>query len=1531
MSSRHARLSSRFAFLTLVLLATLAPDAHALVPRAPEDLDRRVIPAPYVLPIPELAEEGRPGPGAAAAAGFRRRHAGEWTIAFDRRTGRPSLLEGSGIPLFPGRGNGLTAQAAGLAKAAGRLEDVEPLGRAFLDREGDFLRPRDGELRLNPERSAWLEDGALVYLDYDWFVDGLPVEGANVFLRVRHGNIIQAGSERIGAGLPRSTPSIDADQALALLFEHARGRRDDDVVAEEPHLLYVARPAGAAAVPWAQGLKWHLVWRAAFRRAGETPTWGGDVDARSGEVLAFEDLNRYARVTGGVYPRTVTDPEEVRPFTHVRVFTANGAVQTGDLGTFAYPGGPAFTSLDGTYFRTYCVGCSDPVRGFAWTDRGTGDLSLGTGGVDFTGNGVSTKAERNTFFHQTRVHMLAAKWLSIPWLAATVRSNVNIPDVCNAFWSGGTTNYFRSGGGCNNTGEIADVMYHEWGHGLDQNTNIGDGSTGEATGDITSMSVVHDATMGPGFDITGGAVRELDSTVVGYQARVNNLDTFCIVCAPGQCGNGPYGHEVHCEGEIYGQTHWDMTQALVAKHGFNTGWQTAERLFFQSLPQADSMVPSSAQSVYGAYLAADDDNGNLADGTPNCQQIYNAFNTHGIAGTVCAGTTPGCARPPQPSLTVTSGHGRIILDWTASAGATNYRVLRAEFSPAQAYLPVGTGQSGTHFEDQAVQPGVTYYYVVEAETAGGCRSTIENAVAAAALPDGRLTLGTTAVSDIPAGNRSGFADPGESIDLTLPLVNALPAGAVSAATATLATSTPNVTIVNGAAAYGGIPAGGSANGTAYRAAIGAGVACGQTMNYTLTIDPGDGGGATTAFVPVLVGQRVVRYFEDFEDEVATWTTVAGSPNAVTGAWVQAIPSQPASDPPITYAWAPSADAGGGGQCLLTQQNTVPDDNTGDVDGGETITLSPIIDLSGAVAARLSYKRWWGDSVLTDTGDALVVEVSGTGGSSWVVAETVGAGARNLGWQPVEIRLETLVPLNADFRIRVKARDGSTDSVVEAGIDDVEVSEVVCDLTPPCFTAPTFAGLATAAPGASCAETDLAWSAASTNCQNAQIKYTVYRSTTPGFTPAPQNRVATGLAGTAFHDTLLQPGAGYHYIVRADDSRSGEDANAVVRNVSAPTSPDTVPPVFAGLASAATGTGCGDTILGWSPALETCSVPVRYNVYRSTSPGFTPGPANLVASVLDAGYVDRALQPEQTYYYKVRSADTKGNEETNALERTAAAHVLPLVVYQESFEASDGGWSVTAPNDAISGHWEWGDPQATGAQPEDDATPSPGTKAWVTGLQAGSGVGAFDVDGGTTTVVSPVIDLTGRTSVQLEMALFYNNTAGANPGEDPYRVDVSGNAGASWTPVRSSASDIAPWTRIPLLLDELVPFNNQFRVRVTAQDLGVGGSIVEAGFDDVSLYQPGAGCGVCSGPVATVGTIQVHRSGDDIVLDWSADPVNASAYAISLRSGPGFATLVRAGTSTSKSFVHTGAALLTGQNFYYVVAAIDACGRESAPY
>jgi hypothetical protein len=178
-----------------------------------------------------------------------------------------------------------------------------------------------------------------------------------------------------------------------------------------------------------------------------------------------------------------------------------------------------------------------------------------------------------------------------------------------------------------------------------------------------------------------------------------------------------------------------------------------------------------------------------------------------------------------------------------------------------------------------------------------------------------------------------------------------------------------------------------------------------------------------------------------------------------------------------------------------------------------------------------------------------------------------------------------------------------------------------------------------------------------------------------------------------------------------------------------------------------------------------------------------------------------------------------------------------------------------------------------------------------------------------------------------MNLFYSNEAGANPFDDPLVIDLSDDGGSSWTNVLNTFNPIAAWTPQQFGLSGLTA-NNQFRIRVTASDLGVGGSVVEGGVDDVSVFLNGAGCSVCSGVAPKVDSIMVIRAGDDIVLDWSADPIAATSYNIYLLSGAGLTESVRAGSSFTKGFIHAGAALLAGDNLTYRVTAVDFCGRES---
>src|SRR6185369_3026135 len=143
-----------------------------------------------------------------------------------------------------------------------------------------------------------------------------------------------------------------------------------------------------------------------------------------------------------------------------------------------------------------------------------------------------------------------------------------------------------------------------------------------------------------------------------------------FVCGSCTTGGGPCGREVHCAAAPVRQAAWDLVARDLAGAPFNLDRQSAflvpSRLFFQGSGNVGawhSCTCGSASSGCGAtngymqWLAADDDNGNLNDGTPHMTAIFNAFNRHGIACATPARVNSGCASAPTatPTLAATAG------------------------------------------------------------------------------------------------------------------------------------------------------------------------------------------------------------------------------------------------------------------------------------------------------------------------------------------------------------------------------------------------------------------------------------------------------------------------------------------------------------------------------------------------------------------------------------------------------------------------------------------------------------------------------------------------------------------------------------------------------------------------------------------------------------------------------------------------------------------------------------------------------------
>ncbi len=734
---------------------------------------------------------------------FQTETGGQWLLQIDRRTGRPAVIEGSGIPWVAGKGN--TLRSEGLA-GSGRAHMVR-MAKHFIQQYPDLFGVDPQDLVVNSQGTGEF-GGYLWYIHLQRTYHGLPVENAYVVFRVNNGNLVQFGGQFLGKISVDPLPAITAETAAQILAGYVGGMNPGDEWLDAGRLSVLPlAPAGDVGVymgPVGSGVDYRLVYTLTFRRPGVLGTWAAKIDAHTGEILAFADANEYGSITGGVYINSNADPEVVRPFGFVTV--TNGTTKTADAGgNYTYDGGTATAALSGKYVKT-----SDACGTSSLSSTTTpGDLAWGTStGTDCVTPGVgglgNTHSSRTNYYHLTLWKEKAIAWLpSNAWLPGTLTSNVNINDTCNAYWDGTTVNFFKSGGGCSNTGELPTVFLHEAGHGLDKNDGSPTSTVGssESYGDTMAYLMTHQSCVGINFipgTLCGGygnpctactGIRDVDyakhtySTSPATPAQLNASTGFH--CSTSKTYPGPCGYEGHCESYIMSEVGWDLATRDLPAAGVdaNTSWFITDRLFYLSRPTAGEAYacPSitttngcGTSNWFTVYRTVDDDNGNLADGTPHAAAIYGAFNRHLTACTTVVNTSySACPSLGQPVLTATAGTSGVALTWPAVANAAKYTVLRNEIG-ASAGLNIIASVTSTAYTDAAVAPGVTYYYTVQAvgSTAScmGALAAIKSVTAQAPVTytiAGTITLSGAGLSGVVVSTTGATATTDASGNYTL--------------------------------------------------------------------------------------------------------------------------------------------------------------------------------------------------------------------------------------------------------------------------------------------------------------------------------------------------------------------------------------------------------------------------------------------------------------------------------------------------------------------------------------------------------------------------------------------------------------------------------------------------------------------------------------------------------------------------------------------------------------------------------------------
>ena len=1557
-----------------------------------------------------------------------------WNAAIDRRSGLVDIAEGAGVPWIPGYGNDLALSDVA-AHLRGRAEldtdALESIARSFLLQVAPLLGAEGFELRLDRKASGPYSD-YLWFVEFDVYASGLKIEGARVFFRVNNGNLIQFGAEKVPApGTPVPKALISLDQARAALDAYAGLTEGRDRLIDKGTLRLLPVAAGGSQTGYAFGRGYQLqpVWELSFRRGEEHPTWRARVDAVTGGVVEFRDVNHYAQVTGGYWPVSwrVGGTEQAQVITgwpYATVDPTGGTSNTS--GIYAWDGSAQTARHVGPYvnINDQCSGAPGTASSGVGGDVAFGEILVPNAPGDCQDqNGINdnSPAARQQFWHLNKIMEKGRAYLpSNSWLQSQLTANVNIASNCNAFWNGSTVNFYTSGGGCGNTGEDAGISMHEWAHGMDSNDGNGtstENGTGETYGDFTAALQTLDSCTGWGFlgGNCGGygnpctncdGVRDLDwgrhtanapMTVASFTGPNCPSDAGGGYVGPCGLGQGvPNDKEGHCESLVSSGALFDLA-AFDLQAGCGTrnpafpdwncpgaggpyssagAWGTIDRLWYLSRSTANQAFSCNigaltsdgcnAGSNWRTLRAVDDDDGNLANGTPHACQIAAAFNRHGIgnsAGSSCAGDNTTCFRacpqPPTPSLNpATAGNNQITLGWTPNPSPDVIDVFRNEVGCSAGFTKVAEDLSGTLYVDNQVANGTTYYYQIVRHPAGNeaCASAPSNCVSGTPVagPSAKYVSDSATLTSVPADNDGdGFVDNCETGRIQVGIVND-GSGALTNVRFTVASPDAEITIASAMPVnVGSLAVSSSTTGTFDFDLDGA--TCGQTMNFDVSVTADEMSGSNLdAFTHGPVEQDLAltpSRTDDFETGDDGWTFAQGyareNVTADSGAW--SVHSSDGLNDQNDAAHSPIFQKGAGAtQVVIATQHDIE---------------NPPWDRANVHAVRISDGS---HTLLTPTGKTYTV-------AAWNAVGHVGTddGWAGLGetWGDATFDLSGLAA-GESYYLEI---NHNTDAAEVGAIppntppfghwfDNVRwtnVSFQVCDgqsdLCVPCTPPAAPTGLTASATAAN--QITVTWAAVAP----APSQYRIYRATAMG---GPYAQVGTVGGGTlTFDDTGLTPGVTYYYVVRAfetcESANSNEDSGVAFGDC-------TAAPTFAGLSTVTqivAGGSCG-LRLAWPSGTNNCnSGPLVYNVYRSTTMGFTPGPGNLLQSCVTTPFFDdTSVLGGVTYYYKVRAEDDTvgsggscrdGNEDGNTTEGSGMVSGGTETLLFEDFDALAAG---ALPAGWLSGTFggsnDWRGARACTGQS------SPNVLRYGS---ATSCTGNYTTDSDALTVTAPVPIPAGSTGVEVEFyhrwefeanwdgGILYASSAAEFPTFYPIGAAYLSGQGYNDTSIpkglesfaneKSTGYDAGTMQSTVVDLSQFCADTAQFAADCAGETMyfGFNGysdvSFTRDGWhvDDVEVRRAGTACTAAPGAAqfltATASDGQNH-------LEWLNPGAGAYASTMIRYSTSGYpadptdGTLLvdqNDGLGAKGSFIHSG--LVNGTTYYYSVF-VD---RGSATY
>jgi len=396
------------------------------------------------------------------------------------------------------------------------------------------------------------------------------------------------------------------------------------------------------------------------------------------------------------------------PYTTIASSIANTTYTDDSVSNFA--GAPTY------YYVVSAVNAGGQSANSAQVSATPSPYAAPTGLTATPGNGQVVLSWNATKFGQYSLQKSTVNGGPYTWITLTTQTSYTDTSV-----TGGTTYYYVVSAGGPNSSQVSATLLPSVPTGLTATAGNGQVALAwTASTGATSYNVKRSTTDGGPYTTVGSP------TAANYAdtAATNGTTYYYVVSAVGTAGQSANSAQVSASplANLAPVTPTNV-RATRGNGQVNVSWD-------QVTPYAPSYKLKRSTTSGGPYTVIGTIHGQggvsyrsytdtpLTNGT-TYYYVVSSVNWAGQESTNSSEVSATPIAPPSAptGLSATGGNGQVSLSWTATTGATSYRIDRATTNGGP-YTTVGTS-SNSSYTDTTVTNGTTYYYVVVAGQLNG--------------------------------------------------------------------------------------------------------------------------------------------------------------------------------------------------------------------------------------------------------------------------------------------------------------------------------------------------------------------------------------------------------------------------------------------------------------------------------------------------------------------------------------------------------------------------------------------------------------------------------------------------------------------------------------------------------------------------------------------------------------------------------------------------------------------------------------------